>query len=52
MTNAIQRSAIHLESSQPPDPAEMEGLVRSAGLKMLGAESGGNWPYVVVAAEG
>jgi hypothetical protein len=31
---------------------EMEGLVRSAGLKMLGADRGGNWPYVVVAAEG
>lgn len=30
-------------------PDEMEGLVRSAGLRLLAAESGGNWPYVVCA---
>jgi GTP cyclohydrolase IA len=37
MTNAIQRSAIHLDSSQPPDPAEMEGLVRRQ-LELLGED--------------
>jgi GTP cyclohydrolase IA len=37
MTNAIQRSAIHLESSQPPDSAEMEGLVRRQ-LELLGED--------------
>lgn len=37
MTNATQRSAIHLESSQPSDPAEMEGLVRRQ-LELLGED--------------